>query len=169
MHHRRDVLARCNEWTSSGKLSKLYLWHRSWARSPPDGSETLLSCRTSLWAHAPFPRDEWRSAQRRKSSHSAPTASPSCSPVKGAMLPKVKNLVTIIQHQCHIRLHPSETTEQMHFYPPGNPGLWQTMWLDVNTVSHFKPHVVVAQLFIVLIVGLGSAHLRRDILSLLNE
>lgn len=52
---------------------------------------------------------------------------------------------------------------------PGSARLGQAVRLDVNTVSHFVPHVVVAQLFVVLRVGLRAARLHGDVLSLLHE
>lgn len=51
---------------------------------------------------------------------------------------------------------------------PGNTWLWQTMWLDVHTVAHFKPHAVVTQLLIVLTAGISSTHLHGNNFPLLQ-
>lgn len=40
------------------KEIRQHLIRRSWAKSPQDDSETLLSCKTSLWVRDQFPQGE---------------------------------------------------------------------------------------------------------------
>lgn len=73
------------------------------------------------------------------------------------------------QRPCYKLREPSSREAHVRVCPPGGARLGQAVRLDVNTVSHFVPHVVVAQLLVVLTVGLGAAHLHGDVLSLLHE
>lgn len=75
--------------------------------------------------------------------------------------------VVMLEHKTSTSVH-YQRVRQQYIHLPGNPGFRQTVRLDVNTVSHFEPVVIVTQLLIVLTARLRSTHLNGDVLSFLN-